>query len=147
MGPLTRPLVLVGLLAAVAAGDLAAQGITTAALYGVIRGPDSGGIGDAVVTVTTLAGGERWRTTTRADGRYAFEYLSVGGPYTIEAPRLSVTQTSAPASTKRRAAMRSVFTTSKSQVLANSSILGPLVSPMDPAHQRPPSTVSPLHDY
>ena len=85
MGPLRRPLALVGLLAAIGVCDLAAQGVTTAALYGVVQGPDSSGIGDAVVTVTNLAGGERWRTTTRADGRFAFEYLSIGGPYTIEA--------------------------------------------------------------
>ena len=38
-----------------------------------------------MVTVTNTADGGRWRTTTRADGRYAFEYLSVGGPYAIEA--------------------------------------------------------------
>ena len=75
---------LVELLAVLAAGGLAAQAITTAALYGVVRG-DSGGIADAVVTVTNTADGGRWGATTRADGRYAFEYLSVGGPYAIEA--------------------------------------------------------------
>src|SRR4051812_47158589 len=85
MGPLRRPLALAGLLAAIGIHDLAAQGVTTAALFGVVQGSDSSAIGEAVVTVTNLAGGERWRTTTRADGRFAFEYLSVGGPYTVEA--------------------------------------------------------------
>ena len=85
MGPLRRPLALAGLLAVIGVYDLAAQGVTTAALYGVVQGPDSSGIGDAVVTVTNVAGGERWRTTTHADGRFAFEYLSIGGPYTVEA--------------------------------------------------------------
>ena len=85
MGPLRRPLALAGLLAVIGVYDLAAQGVTTAALFGVVQGPDSSAIGDAVVTVTNLAGGERWRTTTRADGRFAFEYLSIGGPYTVEA--------------------------------------------------------------
>jgi hypothetical protein len=85
MRPFSRPVLLVGLLAAIGAGNVAAQGVTTAALYGVVRAPDSSGIGDAVVTVTNTADGERWRTTTHADGRYAFEYLSVGGPYAIEA--------------------------------------------------------------
>jgi hypothetical protein len=85
MAPLRRPLALAGLLVLIGVHDLAAQGVTTAALYGVVTGPDSSGIGEAVVTVTNLAGGERWRTTTRADGRYAFEYLSVGGSYTVEA--------------------------------------------------------------
>ena len=85
MGPLTRPLAVVGLLAVLASRDAIGQGVTTGALYGVVRGPDSSGISEAVVTVTNLAGGERWRTTTRADGRFAFEYLSVGGPYLVEA--------------------------------------------------------------
>jgi hypothetical protein len=85
MDALSRAMVLVELLTAVGAIDLAAQGVTTAALYGVVRGADSSRIGDAVVTVTNTGDGGRWRTTTRADGRYAFEYLSVGGPYTVEA--------------------------------------------------------------
>ena len=85
MAPLRRPLALAGLLAVIGAYDLAAQGMTTAELYGVVQGPDSSGIGDAVVTVTNVADGERWRTTTHADGRFAFEYLSIGGPYTVEA--------------------------------------------------------------
>lgn len=80
MGLFGRPVVLVGLLAAMGAGNVGAQGVTTAALYGVVHGSESSGIGDAMVTVTNTADGERWRTTTHADGRYAFEYLSVGGP-------------------------------------------------------------------
>ena len=62
----------------------AAQGLTTGALSGTVQGPDSLGIADAVVTVTNTADGERWRAATRSDGRYVFEYLSVGGPYAIE---------------------------------------------------------------
>ena len=62
----------------------AAQGPTTGALSGTVLGPDSLGIADAVVTVTNTADGERWRATTRSDGRYVFEYLSVGGPYAIK---------------------------------------------------------------
>jgi len=84
MGRFGRAMVLVELLASTGAGLAAAQGVTTAVLYGVIRGPDSTSIGDAVVTLTNSADGGRWRTTTRADGRYVFEYLSVGGPYTVE---------------------------------------------------------------
>jgi Carboxypeptidase regulatory-like domain len=85
MGRFGRAMVLVELLVATGASRVAAQGVTTAALYGVIRGSDSAGIGDAVVTLTNSADGGRWRTTTHADGRYVFEYLSVGGPYTIAA--------------------------------------------------------------
>ena len=60
MRPFSRP-VLVGLLAAIGAGKVAAQAVTTAALYGVVRGADSSGIADAVVTVTNTADGGRWR--------------------------------------------------------------------------------------
>src|SRR6476646_3863705 len=84
MVPFSRALALVELFVAIFTGDLAAQGVTSAALYGMVRGSDSGGIGEAVVTVTNTSGGGRWRTTTRADGRYVFEYLSVGGPYAVE---------------------------------------------------------------
>jgi outer membrane receptor protein involved in Fe transport len=62
----------------------AAQGLTTGALSGTVRGPDSLGIAEALVTVTSTADGERWRAATRSDGRYVFEYLSVGGPYAVE---------------------------------------------------------------
>ena len=68
-----------------AVGGLAAQGVTTAALSGIVTGSDSTRLEDAVVTVTNTATGERWQTTTGAGGRYVFEYLSVGGPYLLEA--------------------------------------------------------------
>jgi hypothetical protein len=85
MAPFSRALVLCELLVAIGTGNLAAQGITSAALYGVVRGSDSSAIGDAVVTVTNTSDGGRWRATTHGDGRFAFEYLSVGGPYAVEA--------------------------------------------------------------
>ena len=50
-----------------------------------MTGSDSTALEDAVVTVTNTATGERWQTATRARGRYVFEYLSVGGPYLLEA--------------------------------------------------------------
>ena len=61
------------------------RAVTTAALFGTVTGSDSTGLEDAVVTVTNTATGERWQTATRARGRYVFEYLSVGGPYVVEA--------------------------------------------------------------
>jgi hypothetical protein len=60
-----------------------AQGITTAALEGVVTGADSA-LESAEVLVTSLATGERWRTTTSRTGRYAFEHLLPGGPYRLE---------------------------------------------------------------
>ena len=62
----------------------AAQAITTATLYGVVTGLDSAGIEEAVITVTNTSNGGRWRTVTRAHGRYVLEYLSLGGSYTLQ---------------------------------------------------------------
>ena len=46
----------------------AAQGVTTAALYGTVQGPDSVPVADAIVMVTrgNEADGERWRATTHS---------------------------------------------------------------------------------
>jgi hypothetical protein len=63
---------------------LAAQGVTTASIFGVVAGADSAGISEAIVTVTNTANGARWQTVSRGRGRYSFEYLSVGGPYTVQ---------------------------------------------------------------
>ena len=65
-------------------GRAAAQAITTATLYGTVTGADSVGIEEAVITVTNTVNGERWRTLTRAHGRYVLEYLSVGGAFTLQ---------------------------------------------------------------
>jgi hypothetical protein len=84
MHSLIRALLLVLSLLTMLAAGLPAQGVTTAALFGTVT-TDSTALEDAVVAVTNTATGERWQTSTRAGGRYAFEYLSVGGPYVIEA--------------------------------------------------------------
>ena len=60
-----------------------AQGVTTAALEGIVTGVDSA-LESAEVLVTDLATGERWRATTSRSGRYAFEHLLPGGPYRVE---------------------------------------------------------------
>jgi hypothetical protein len=84
MGRMRRALVLVLPLSASLAHGLGAQGVTTGAIHGTVTGADSAAIADAIITVTNSANGERWRTVTRAGGRYVVEYLSLGGPYTIE---------------------------------------------------------------
>src|SRR5690349_10177035 len=60
-----------------------AQGITTAALEGIVTGPDTA-LESAEVQVTNVATGERWRASTSRAGRYAFEHLSPGGPYRVD---------------------------------------------------------------
>ena len=63
---------------------LDAQGVTTAALTGVVTGADSVGLEHVTVAVTNTSNGERWQTLTRAGGRYTLDLLTVGGPYTID---------------------------------------------------------------
>ncbi|MGH7513367.1 MAG: carboxypeptidase regulatory-like domain-containing protein, partial [Gemmatimonadales bacterium] len=60
-----------------------AQGVTTAALEGVVSGADSA-LEAAEILVTNLSTGERWHATTSRGGRYAFEHLSPGGPYQVD---------------------------------------------------------------
>jgi outer membrane receptor protein involved in Fe transport len=93
MSPLRRALALVVPAAALASTVLSAQGVTTAGIKGVVTGADSAGIPNASVTVTNAATGERWETITGTRGRYALEYLSVGGPYSIEARAIGFTPT------------------------------------------------------
>jgi Carboxypeptidase regulatory-like domain/TonB dependent receptor len=61
-----------------------AQDITDAAIEGRIVSVDSTPVEHAIVHVVNTSNGERWQTTSRAQGRYFIEYLSVGGPYRIE---------------------------------------------------------------
>jgi hypothetical protein len=75
---------LYGWLALAGGGRLAAQGVTGAAVQGMVAGADSTPIADATVLVTNPATGERWRTVTRGDGRFVLDHLSVGGPYSLD---------------------------------------------------------------
>ncbi|MGH7513922.1 MAG: TonB-dependent receptor [Gemmatimonadales bacterium] len=94
MGTLRGALALVVPLAMPLAAVVSAQGVTTAGIQGVVAGADSAGIPNASVTVTNAATGERWQTITGTRGRYALEYLSVGGPYSIEARAVGFTPAS-----------------------------------------------------
>ncbi len=75
------------LLAAVVAGgtsSLAAQGVTTSQVRGIITGAN-GAIGEARIVAVHMPSGTRYIGTSRADGRYAIPGMRVGGPYTITA--------------------------------------------------------------
>ncbi|MEO6058167.1 MAG: carboxypeptidase-like regulatory domain-containing protein, partial [Gemmatimonadales bacterium] len=65
-------------------GRLHAQGVTGAAMQGIVTGADSAVVQDASVLITNTATGERWRMATNASGRFFIEHLSVGGLYRIE---------------------------------------------------------------
>jgi hypothetical protein len=64
---------------------LAAQGVSGAALQGVLTGRNGQPIVDAVIEVSNLGNGARWQATTRSSGRYYLDNLVVGGPYQVEA--------------------------------------------------------------
>jgi hypothetical protein len=134
MNPLRNALVLVVTAWPLAVGDLAAQGVTTAALFGTVTGSDSAGLEDAVVTVTNTATGERWQTATRARGRYVFEYLSVGGPYVVDARAIGFAPARAPEillslGERRRSDFSLLPAVVKLQEIAVVAVTDPLVNP------------------
>jgi hypothetical protein len=81
---------------ALIASTLAAQAVTTAALYGTVAGADSAPIAEAVVSVANTATGERWQTATGTRGHFVFEYLSLGGPYILSARAIGYAPVSVP---------------------------------------------------
>lgn len=84
--PSFRPLYLVaGILLSLLTPSLAgAQGVTSAAVQGVITKEGGAGVEAANVWLINSATGVRTTTTSRANGRYNFENVPPGGPYTIE---------------------------------------------------------------
>ena len=68
----------------VAPRPTSAQGVTSAAVAGRITDESSAPVASAEVTVTNPSTGSRAARRTDADGRYLFENLAPGGPYTIE---------------------------------------------------------------
>jgi hypothetical protein len=80
-------LFLAGILSA-GASHLAAQGVTTAALTGVVTSSTGAAISGATVTAVHEPSGTRYGALTRADGRYTIPGMRVGGPYRITATYL-----------------------------------------------------------
>ncbi|HSE27665.1 MAG TPA: carboxypeptidase-like regulatory domain-containing protein, partial [Gemmatimonadales bacterium] len=71
----TLPLVLLAL----GAGGLAAQGVTSAAIQGVITQQGGVPIEGAVIEVLNTSTGARLQAVTRANGRYFLENVTPGG--------------------------------------------------------------------
>lgn len=70
------------------AAILAAQGVTSAALFGRVTDDAGAAIASATMTLTNGSTGQRWSTRSSADGRYLFENVQVGGPYSLQARAL-----------------------------------------------------------
>ena len=69
--------------AALPAG-LAAQGVTTGGIGGVVTGSQQQPIAGATVIAIHEPSGTSYEATTRADGRYSIPAMRVGGPYTVQ---------------------------------------------------------------
>src|SRR3989454_647261 len=76
-----------GILAAVAAlavRPLTGQGVTSAAIAGRLTDDAGAAVTSALVTLTSASPGQRYSTRSSEDGRYFFENVQVGGPYTLD---------------------------------------------------------------
>ncbi len=60
-----------------------AQGVTTAAINGIVTDKTGGTIAGATIIATHEPSGSTYGTSSRDDGRYNIQSLRVGGPYTI----------------------------------------------------------------
>lgn len=74
-----------GALFALGAGNVFAQGVTTAAVQGTVRQESGAPVEGAIVTITNRATGSRIQATSQTNGKFFVENVPVGGPYTIEA--------------------------------------------------------------
>lgn len=83
-GRLIGALALVLSLVMLVAGLAEAQGVTSAAVRGAITRAGGEPVGSAVVSLLNTQKGTVIRAQTQASGRYFFDNVEPGGPYTIE---------------------------------------------------------------
>jgi hypothetical protein len=60
------------------------QGVTTAAIRGIVTGDDGLGLPGATVIATHLPSGTVYGASTRSDGKFNLPNLRVGGPYEVK---------------------------------------------------------------
>ena len=68
---------------AIGAESLAAQGVTTSSLTGMVTDPSRAPIAGAQVVAVHQPSGTRYGGISRADGRYSILGMRVGGPYLV----------------------------------------------------------------
>src|SRR2546421_1252707 len=61
-----------------------AQGVTSAAVAGRVTDESGAGVPGAVLTLVNSSTGQRYSRRAADDGRYNFENVAVGGPYTLQ---------------------------------------------------------------
>ena len=64
------------------------QGVTTAAMSGVVADQNGAPLADANVVAVHVASGTQYRAVTRAGGTYNVPNMRVGGPYRVTATRI-----------------------------------------------------------
>jgi hypothetical protein len=74
---------LVLVLTVAGAGQLAAQGVTTASISGSVLDTERRPLSGAMVTATHQPSGTVYQGVTRADGRFLIPGMRVGGPYMV----------------------------------------------------------------
>ena len=67
----------------VPARAVTAQGVTSAAVAGRVTDESGAAVPAAQLSLTNGSTGQRYSARTREDGRYSFENVDVGGPYTL----------------------------------------------------------------
>ncbi len=84
LSPLVLPLVLLAL-GLIAPPTLGAQGVTTSAIDGFVKGDDGRPLEEAIVVAVHVPTGTRYRTGARTGGAYSLLNMRVGGPYRVTA--------------------------------------------------------------
>src|SRR5438093_6826251 len=69
-------------------GAVTAQGVTSAAVAGRVTDEAGSSVPSATLTLVNGSTGQRYAARSREDGRYSFENVDVGGPYTLAARAL-----------------------------------------------------------
>jgi hypothetical protein len=75
----------IGCVLACSAGHASAQGVTTAAMNGIVRDAQEQVIPGATITATHEPSGTVYEAITQADGRFFIPGMRVGGPYNVSA--------------------------------------------------------------
>jgi len=77
--------VLAAILLSVSAVSVAAQGVTTASITGIVKDSSGGVMPGVTVVATHQPSGTTYEAVTQGDGRYVIPGMRVGGPYKVSA--------------------------------------------------------------
>src|SRR2546428_13022282 len=84
MKTLVRSLCILGALAAPIPSRSLAQGVTSAAVVGMVIDDAGSAVPSATLTLSNPSTGARYSARSADDGRFFFENVEVGGPYALD---------------------------------------------------------------